>query len=370
MSRGFFLTAPLLLGLAGCAALPGTGPSASSMRKAPDVQVVDITPDVASAAREVALAQDKSAVDHALAALRAAPDEPGFRIAPGDVIDVAIWSFSPWPGTGNPLSVANPGTIQLGIFAVGADGAVQLPYAGRVDLAGLSPDQAQAAISDRYAALRILQRPTATVKVTASPRHDILVTGAIGQPRTIPWTPAGLTLAQAVTQSLGDGNALLGQGELAKDRSAVRVAVLRGQQAPIELPVVNALEEQIPLHAGDRIVVSKAPAVKITMMGGGTRRDGVLGFAQQPVLTEALAEASGLDGNSADDHAVFVLRRQTGKRPVLFNFAWNRPAGMIAAQQFPLENGDLVYVADASLVSVQKVIGLLFQVTLPAQVLR
>ncbi|WP_404710224.1 hypothetical protein [Sphingomonas sp. MMS24-J13] len=95
MSRHFLLAAPLLLGLAGCAALPGTGPSASSMRKAPDVQVVDITPDVASAAREVALAQGKASLDHALAALRAAPAEPGFQIAPGDVLDVAIWSFSP-----------------------------------------------------------------------------------------------------------------------------------------------------------------------------------------------------------------------------------------------------------------------------------
>jgi polysaccharide export outer membrane protein len=372
MSRRRFpwLAAPLLLGVAGCASLPGTGPSASSMAKSPDVQIVDITPDIASAAREVAIAQEKASLDRALAILRATPAATAAQIAPGDVIDVAIWSFSPWPGAGNPLSIANPGQIPLGTFTVGTDGAITLPYAGRVDLTGLNAEQAQAAISSRYAVLRILQRPTAAVKVMASPRNDVLVTGAIGQPRTIPWTPAGMTLAQAVTQSLGDGNGLLGQGELTKARAAVRIAVLRGQQAPVALPMVNALEEQIPLRAGDRIVVSKAPAVQVTVLGGGTRRDGVIGFARQPVLAEALAEASGLDGNSANDHAVFVMRRQADKKPVLYNFAWNKPMGIVAAQQFPLEDGDLVYVADAALVSAQKVIGLIFQATLPAQVLR
>jgi polysaccharide export outer membrane protein len=372
MSRRTFhwLAAPLLLGIAGCASLPGTGPSASSMAKSPDVDVVDITPDVATAARQVAVAQEKTALDRALLTLRAAPAGAVTQIAPGDVIDVSVWSFSPWPGTGNPLGTGGPGAIPLGAFTVGADGAVQLPYAGRIDLTGLTPDQAQAAISARYTALRILQRPTAAVKVMASPRNDVLVTGAIGQPRTIPWTPAGMTLAQAVTQSLGDGNGLLGQGELSKARSAVKVSVLRGGQPAVELPVVNALEEQIPLQAGDRIVVSKAPAVQVTVLGGGARRDAVIGFARQPVLAEALAEASGLDGNSANDHAVFVMRRQADKRPVLYNFAWNKPMGIVSAQQFPLEDGDLVYVADAPLVSAQKVIGLIFQATLPAQVLR
>jgi polysaccharide export outer membrane protein len=371
MSRRLpWCAAPLLLAVAGCAALPGTGPSVSRMKQAPEVQVVDITPDVASAAHDVALSKESAARDRALAALRAPVADAPVRIEPGDVLDVTIWSFSPWPGAANPLAVGNPGPIPLGTFAIESDGAIQLPYAGRVGLAGLSPEQAQAAISARYAALRILQKPTAAVRLSASPRHDVLVTGEIGQPRTIAWTPAGLTLAQAITLSLGNGAASLGQGELSQTRAAVRVTVLRGDQAPVELPVVTALEERIPLHAGDRVVVRKDPAVQVTVLGGGTRRNGVLGFARQPTLAEALAEASGLDGNAANDHAVFVLRRRAGARPVLYNFAWDRPLGIVASQEFPLEDGDLVYVAEAPIVSVQKVIGLLFQVTLPAQVLK
>ena len=43
---------------------------------------------------------------------------------------------------------------------------------------------------------------------------------------------------------------------------------------------------------------------------------------------------------------------------------------MIASHRFPLENGDMVYVAEAPILSVQRVINILFQLALPAQVLQ
>lgn len=370
-ARSFLWTAaPLCLALAGCGVMPGTGPSSVSMKGSPDVELVNVTPAAATAAHDAALTAEQVSLDQSLSALRADTVQHDYQISPGDVLDITMWSFTPWPGSGNPLAVGSPTPSQLGTFTVEPDGGIQLPYAGRLPVAGLSLEQARVQISDRYATLRILQKPTAAVKVAASPRNDVMVTGAIGQPRTIAWTPAGLTLAQAITQSLGDGTGLLGQGELSQARSAVRVSVLRGAQAPIDLPVVTALEQQIPLHAGDRIVVRKAPAVRVMMLGGGARKDGVLGFAKQPVLAEALAEAEGLDGNTANDNAVFVMRRRSGAKPILYNFAWNKPLGIVAAQQFPLEDGDLVYVAEAPIVSIQKVVNLLFQVTLPVQVIR
>ena len=74
---------------------------------------------------------------------------------------------------------------------------------------------------------------------------------------------------------------------------------------------------------------------------------------------------------SANDHAIFILRRNTnGKKPTVYDFAWNKVDGLVAAQNFPLENGDVVYVAEAPIVSVQKAIGILFQLALPAQVLK
>jgi polysaccharide export outer membrane protein len=361
--------APALLLAAGCATLPGAGPSTAEMKRGPDVDIVRVTPEAAAQAGEAATAAGDARVDRALALLKSATPNADFRFATGDVIDVTLWSFSPWPG-GSGGASANPGAIQLGSYTLPADGAITLPYAGRVSLAGLTLDQAQQAVSRQYAARRILESPTATIKVAAAPGSDVLVTGAVGQPKSLPWTPAGMTLAQAISQSLGDGGAALGQGDLSRADSAVRVAVLRGDAPPVELPIAVALERRIPLQAGDRVVVRKAPALEVTVLGGGTRKDGVLRFSKQTTLSNVLAEAAGLDSNAADSHAVFVLRKQAGARPMLYDFAWNRAQGLIAAHQFPMQDGDLVYVAEAPMVSIQRVIGILFQVTLPAQVLK
>jgi len=286
-----------------------------------------------------------------------------------------LWSFSPWPGgsggAGNATSGAvSPGAIPLGSFTLPADGTIVLPYAGPVSLSGLTLAEAQAAVSQRYAAQRILESPTATLRVTAAPSSEILVTGAIGQPKSLPWTPAGLTLAQAISQSLGDGNAVLGKGDLSRADSAISVAVLRGDAAPVELPMAVALEQRIPLRAGDRVVVRKAPLLEVAVLGAGLHKDGMLGFSKPTVLSSVLAEAAGLDAGVADRRAVFVLRHRADGRPQLYDFAWNRVQGLVAAHQFPMQDGDLVYVAEAPIVSVQKVIGILFQAALPVQALR
>jgi polysaccharide export outer membrane protein len=360
---------PVFLLAAGCSALPSGGPSTAEMRRGPDVDVVKVNPEAAVTASRAAAAASEARVAAALARLQVAGAETGYRFAPGDVVDVTLWSFSPWPGGGAGGAVG-PGAIALGSFTLPADGTIVLPYAGPVSLSGLTLAEAQAAISQRYAVQRILESPTATLRVTAAPSSDILVTGAIGQPKLLPWTPAGLTLAQAVSQSLGDGNAVLGRGDLSRADSAISVTVLRGDAAPVELPMAVALEQRIPLRAGDRVVVRKAPLLEVAVLGVGLRRDGVLGFSKPTVLSSVLAEAAGLDAGVADRRAVFVLRHRADGRPQLYDFAWNRVQGLVAAHQFPMQDGDLVYVAEAPIVSVQKVIGILFQAALPVQALR
>ncbi len=103
----------------------------------------------------------------------------------------------------------------------------------------------------------------------------------------------------------------------------------------------------------------------------GIRQNGRLSFAMPPTLDKALARAAGLDPGTAAAKAVFVMRRsKPDAKPQLFDFAWDRADGLIAAQQFPLESNDIVYVAEAPIVSIQKVVNTIFQLALPAQILK
>jgi len=344
--------------------MPSAGPSAASLRAHPAVDVVNLTPGEADAMAMEANGENRETIDRALAALKRPRAVPELRFTPGDSIDITIWSFSPVPGA------STPGPMSLGSFTLAADGTITLPYAGRIRLAGLTLAEAQTAVSRGFAMKGILQGPSALIKPITLPQQSILVTGAVGQPKNIAWNPAGITLAQAITEALGDGSALLGESTDLDNRSSIRISVLRDNERPVEVPIATALAETIPLQPGDKVIVQKAPALEVTVLGGGIQKNGVYGFGKSPTLSAVLAQASGLNGQAADNHAIFVLRQRFGQRPVLYNFAWDRAQGLIASHRFQMQDGDLVYVSEAPIVSLQKIINILFQATLPAQVLK
>ena len=151
---------------------------------------------------------------------------------------------------------------------------------------------------------------------------------------------------------------------------AIAVDVIRGTAPPLSLPIYTALRERVLLQPGDRVIVRKEPAVIVTMLGAGIRQNGRLSFAAAPTLSVALARAGGLDANIAAANGMFVMRQTVNGRPLLYDFSWNRAGGMLAAQQFPLEANDVVYVAEAPILSIQKVVNTLFQLVLPAQLIK
>lgn len=359
--------------LSGCSTLPASGPSTSTMLHTQDADVVDVTPDLAWSLETQLQTAQQDDVARALASLQLPADDPTLTFAPGDELAITMWSFSPWTeDSASGLTQSNaPASSQLGSFVVASDGSITLPYIGNVSLAGLNLPQAQALIASRYAAQKIVEDPSVTITPLAVPQGSVIVTGSVGNPKIIPWTPAGITLASAITQALGNGTDTLSQSsDLTVSKSAIKVEVVRGSQAPVELPLDVAIEHNIALQPNDTIVVIKAPAIEVTVLGAGVKSNGMFAYAGAPALSEVLAEASGLNGYVADDHAVFVMRRRPGQTPVLYDFAWNDVSGMVAAQQFPVLNGDIVYVSEAPIVSVEAVINILFQIAVPAQVLK
>ena len=357
----------LLAGLveSACGILPAGGPSMSVMKASTDVDLVTMTPDAANAQSAELDRTQAMAVTQALATLSTAEAAPPFTFGPGTKMTVTLWSFSPRPGSVGPASLV------LGNFTVAPDGAVLLPYVNRVNLTGLTLQQAQSELEKRFTTTGLFQKPSISIDVSATPKGQIIVTGAVGQPHTVSWPAGGITLAEALTQSLGDGAAVLGQEDDAAGHFvATRVTVIRDHGPSAELPISVALDKDIPLRPGDRVVVKKQPAVEVTILGAGGQSNGVYAFGHIPTLSEVLGRGSGLNGNSADGRAVFVLRERQGEKPVLYNFAWSTTQGVIAAHHFPMQSGDLVYVAEAPIMSVQRVINILFQVALPAQVFK
>lgn len=363
----------IVLGLGGCASLPSAGPTAAGLSGAGDIRLVDVTPSYAEAARARVRSSEESRLLASLSRLPPTQAPTRTRFEAGDTLHVDLLTISPWSGGTNSGGMnMTPSQINLGEYTVGPGGTITLPYAGRVRVAGLDVPQVQSMLSGRFASLGIMQNPAIKVDADSVPQGSVIVTGAVGSPKTIQWSPAGMTLAQALTMSLGNGTDLLTSNRShGESRSATEVSIFRGNAKPVRLPMAAALEHVIPLERGDRIVVTRSPAVKVAVLGAGVSKDGEYDYAQPPTLAEVLAQASGLNDSVADDHAVFVLRQgHAGAKPTVYNFAWNKVDGLVASQDFPIENNEVVYVAEAPIIPVQRAVSILFQLALPAQVFK
>jgi polysaccharide biosynthesis/export protein len=357
------------LALSACGTLPSAGPSVSSVKSSPEVDIVNVTPAIARERASMEAEERQAALQRALSQLSGTPDHDPFVFAPGDVLRLALWTISPWPGSDSQQGASSaPSPIDLGDYTVSEKGEIDLPYVGPTSIRGLTLDGAQTAIGRRYASLGILQSPSAKITVTSTTQGSVIVTGAVGAPKIIPWTAAGLSLTSALTQALGNGGDLVastnGQGS---DNNATQVTVLR-KRSSVTLPLDEALAQQVALEPGDRILVKRAPLVHVTVVGGGVRKNGQFEFAHVPTLAEVLASSSGLDANLADGHAVFVLEEKPrGQRPVLYDFAWNKLQGLVASHSFPITDGDLIYVGEAPIVPVERAVSILFQLAVPVQ---
>lgn len=135
-----------------------------------------------------------------------------------------------------------------GSYQVDGQGFVNMPHIGRVQAAGLTQGQLQAAIEQSYKEKQIYTNPTITVSVPSTARF-VNVGGAVRTPRRVEFTP-DLTLLGAI-------NAAGGFTEFA-DQAKVRL--LRGGEAS----VINVKDirrdpsKDVKLKPGDTIEVPQS----------------------------------------------------------------------------------------------------------------
>ncbi|MEO0499896.1 MAG: polysaccharide biosynthesis/export family protein [Pseudomonadota bacterium] len=328
------------LTLTACATLPSSGPTASQVldeeRQAASAigyRFVDLGP----ATLGEAIRPDDGVA--ALAVLDRAPAPR--RIGVGDRLDIGLYEVgarlfgdrAALPGAGFDPSAkvqALPG------IEVEPDGTIDLPFAGRVEVAGLTPPAAADRIEQAYAGLS--QDPQARVTVTRDLANSVLLTGAIGQPGRFGLTPAGERLSEAIALAGGPAAA----------PADVQVRFRRGD-AQVDLPlsdIETGGPADLRLMPGDRVDLIAAPRT-ITAFGAVGRVQEIPFAAARLTLAEAVARAGGPSESTADPSAVFVFRDDPDA-PTIYRADLLRPSGYFLAQRFQMRDGDLIYVANAT----------------------
>lgn len=227
-------------------------------------------------------------------------------LAPGDQLNVRMYDF---PELGGPVAVH-----------VAADGTVHLPYAGTLQVEGMSPDQFQRAISDALREKGIVKQPNVLVDVVSAVNLTVNVIGQVQSPKAIPlYAPAPVSFVLAQVGGLTG---------LADHRLTI---LRRGEDLPTSVEYDPDSPSPAALHTmvgpGDVITVSNRG---VYFVCGEVNRPGIFplggalsvgqtgpvsgeGVVKQMTLLEALTQAGGVTTVAARSR-MHILRTVDGKR--------------------------------------------------------
>ncbi len=369
----------LALVLAGCGTYPGSlpssGPSLETMQKKPQetssggIRLLDVN---GALAQRLANARKN---DSSFAQRWGDARQPGFLLGPGDVLEVSIWEAPPASLFGASALDMRSGaaTARVSVLPaqmVAADGTIDVPFAGAVRAAGQSMAQVQNTIAQRLRGKA--NQPQVVVRVVQNATSNVTVVGEVSNSVRMPLTAKGERLLDALAAA----------GGVRQPVGKMSVQITRGQQVqslPLESVIANPAEN-VFLQPGDVITAFHQP-LSLTVLGAtGANRE--LEFEAKGItLAQALGRVGGLQDQRADARGIFIFRLEDpallpgnprpvqttadGKVPVVYRLDLKDPSSFFAAQDFPMQNRDVVYVSNAPAAELQKFLNIVGSVIGP-----
>ena len=351
--------------LAGCSTLPRDGPSNRAVVRGAvenaDYAIVDL--DYASAERIKAVGDGLSG---SLAG--AASQMPVDIIGEGDQLAVAIFepSGALFGGASSNTSVRS-GNQNLPPVTVDRNGAVSVPFAGAVRVAGMTTTEAQAAI--RRALAGRVANPQVSVTVATNVSNAVTVLGEVRQPGR-----AGLsTNADTIL------DVIAARGGASRPNQDVEVQIRRGDQtftAPLTA-VTTRFEENVRLQSGDQINLVYQPRrfSSFGALSAVTQQDMPAGDF---TLADALSRSGGLNDTAANARSVLIFRFERPEVaqalgvtqvptpqgvPIVYRLNLEEGVGFFTASSFLVQPRDIIYAPRALSAEIGKFFGLVQQVT-------
>ena len=165
-------------------------------------------------------------------------------IRPGDVVNVALYEAPPALLFGSAADIANTsGSAEkkLPDQMVDSRGQISIPFLGKINVAGKSPQQVQDMIANGLS--RKANKPSAIVSIGKNNSANITVVGEVNNSLRVPLTGKGERVLDAIAAA----------GGTKYPSSRVTVQVNRGMQS-VEMPLADLLndaKQNIVLSLGD-----------------------------------------------------------------------------------------------------------------------
>jgi polysaccharide export outer membrane protein len=301
----------------------------------------------------------------------------GTVVGVGDALEVTIWEASPallfGGGTFDTRVGSQPAGSRPGVLpelVVGPSGSITVPFAGQIPAAGRSLRQIEQTVVARLRGKA--HQPQVIVRLARNATANVAVLGDVATAGRVPLSPRGERLLDAL--------ALAGGTRQPVDRMTVQVT--RGDRT-VTMPlqsVVRDARQNIILQRDDVITALYQP-FSFTVLGAAGRNEEVRFEGIGLSLSQALGRIGGLQDQRADPQGVFVFRWEdsermrllapqatlpTGRVPVIYRADLKQPQTFFAAQNFPMRNGDVVFISNSPAADFQRFVNILASSVLPA----
>jgi polysaccharide biosynthesis/export protein len=360
---------------AGCSDLPSSGPIAREVASQEAQNsplggyiVVDIDERIAS----ITSSQPRDSFARVFHNTGPAPD---LRVGVGDSVVVTIYEaaagglFS--AAVNDRSAAAGSRTATIPEQVVARDGTIAVPYAGRLQVAGLRPSSVEEAVVKALKGKAI--EPQAVVTITKNYSNTVTVGGEVTNANRISLNPRGDRILDVINSA---GGIRVGAHEafirLTRRNNTISVAY----NAILATPAEN-----IFVLPGDVITVVRDPQT-FTTFGATGRSDKVPFDTAGITLEEAIAKAGGLNDNRADPAGIFLFRFEPASLvtemvpgrllpsegnlvPIVYRLNLREANSFFLARSFPVKDKDIVYISNSASDPVQKFLNLVGTVTSP-----
>lgn len=353
---------PMLLALAltGCALPRGAAMQseilADSTTEARDLQVVPVT-----RATQASIAAwprpARSRAGHAPWPRGGLRNPDGVTIASGDSLTMTVWDNE----ENSLLTAPTQKSAALTETTVAGDGTIFLPYVGKVEVRGLSADQARDRLQARLAEVL----PSAQLQLETRPgrRNTVDLVSGVARAGKYPLPDRNYSVLSLISEGGGVHSAL---------KNPV-VKLIRGGTAhgiPLR-QLFSSPALDVSLRGGDKVLIEEDTRSFIAL--GAAGRQSTIPFDRDPLnALDAMSLMGGVNPGRANLKGVLILReyapnqlRQDGRGPdrtrVVFALDLTTADGLFSAGNFGIADGDLILVTESPLTSTRTIFGLIGQ---------
>ena len=270
-----------------------------------------------------------------------------YRIGPLDQVQVVVWEH---PELTSPMGQYQPAGQK-----VTTDGKLFYPYAGELQVAGLTAQELRLEITKRLSD-KILNDPQVDVRVTGYHSRKAFVTGAVNKPGYVSFDENPMTLPDVIAE--------VGGFDERADPSFIQ---LRRGEKTYNIDYIGAFKDNIPI---DRILVKPGDQVFVPLRSeterdrkvyvlGEVLRSGIVRMDNYLSLAEALAASGGVNAVNASAAGIYVIRNSAPDKIDIYQLDAKNAMALAMADRFEMNPRDIVYVDASGLATWNRLLGLI-----------